>query len=423
MNRAARIGILSVSVAIFCYAGIGHVLGRTSDDKSYKSMLVYSEVLQKIQQDYVDEPDMHQVTAGSLRGLLESLDPESSYLTPREYTEYRQKVQNVGSGETGITMSKRFGYIIVVTVLPESPAEKAGIRGGDIFEAVAGFTTRDMSVGQAVNLLAGQPGTGVKVSVIRRGRAEPEDVDLVRQKLAPAKIVSQRADPDVLVLRLPSLDQGRSDEVRARLLEAEKQGIHKVILDVRDCGRGPVSEAVSVARLFISSGTLATLRGQTVSSEVFSADPSKVVWKNPVSLLTDGTTSGAAEVLASAFIANHRGDVVGERTFGLASEQKLMPLDDGSALILTIANYYNAGGKSILEEGVIPTEIVTAASSPEDSDTGDEDTAAPAPVEKAGGVQAGAQKEPAAGPRPLSVEDPIYRKALELLKVPAKKAA
>ena len=425
MNRAARIGILSVSVAIFCYAGIGHVLGRTPDDKSYKSMLVYSEVLQKVQQDYVDEPDMHQVTAGSLRGLLESLDPESSYLTPREYTEYRQKVQNAGSGETGITLSKRFGYVIVVTVLPESPAEKAGIHSGDIFEAVAGFTTRDMSVGQAVNLLAGQPGTGVKVSVIRRGRAEPEEVDLVRQKLAPAKIVSQKADPDVLVLRLPSLDPGRSDEVRGRLLEAEKQGIHKVILDVRDCGRGPVSEAISLARLFISSGTLATLRGQTVSNQVFSADPAKVVWKNPVSILTDGTTSGAAEVLASAIVANHRGDVVGERTFGLASEQKLISLDDGSALILTVANYYNAGGKSILEEGVIPTEVVSAASLADDSDTGDEDTV-PAPraqKENSATPAPGAQKEPATGPRPLSVEDPIYRKALELLKTPAKKAA
>jgi len=413
MNRATRIGILCVSVAIFCFAGIGHVLlGRASDDKSYKSMLVYGEVLQKIQMDYVDEPDMHLVTAGSLRGLLESLDPESSYLTPREYTEYRQKLQNAGSGETGITLSKRFGYVIVVTVLPESPAEKAGIHSGDIFEAIAGFTTRDMSVGQAVNLLTGQPGTGVKVSVIRRGRAEPEDVDLVRQKLAPAKIVSQKSDPDVLVLRLPSLDPGRSDEVRGRLLEADKLGIHKVILDVRDCGRGPVSEAVSLARLFISSGTLATLRGQTVSTQVFAADPSKVVWKNAVSLLMDGTTSGAAEVLASAFVANHRGDIVGERTFGLASEQKLISLDDGSALILTVANYYNAGGKSILEEGVTPTEVVSAASAPDDSDTGDDDTAA-APATK---------KEPLAGPRPLSPEDPVYRKALELLKTPAKKA-
>src|SRR6266849_8818496 len=172
MNRVVRIGICSVSVVVFCYARLGHVLGRTPDDKSYKSMLVYSEVLQKIQQDYVDEPNMHLVTAGSLRGLLESLDAQSSYLTPREYAEYKQKLQNAGTAETGLNLSKRFGYVIVISVLPESPAEKAGIRSGDIFESIAGFTTRDMSVGQALHLLNGPAGSGVKVGVIRRGRAQ-----------------------------------------------------------------------------------------------------------------------------------------------------------------------------------------------------------------------------------------------------------
>src|SRR5215475_13718960 len=122
MNRAARIGIFSLSIAIFCYAGIGHVLGRTPDDRAYKSLTVYGEVLQKIQADYVDEPNMRLVTAGSLHGLLESLDPQSSYLTPREYTEYKQKMSNPGIGDTGLTLSKRYGYIIVVSVLPESPA-------------------------------------------------------------------------------------------------------------------------------------------------------------------------------------------------------------------------------------------------------------------------------------------------------------
>src|SRR5271155_657022 len=100
MNRTARIGVLCLSVVIFCYAGIGHVLGRTPDDKAYKSLTVYSEVLQKIQQDYVDEPNMHLVTAGSLHGLLESLDTQSSYLTPREYDEYKKKLQNTATGET-----------------------------------------------------------------------------------------------------------------------------------------------------------------------------------------------------------------------------------------------------------------------------------------------------------------------------------
>jgi carboxyl-terminal processing protease len=411
MNRAARIGIVVVSVVIFCYAGLGHVLGRVTDDKAYKSLTVYGEVLQKIQQDYVDDPNMHTVTAGSLHGLLESLDPQSSYLTPREYDEYKKKSQNSGTGETGLTLSKRYGYVIVLSVLPDSPGTKAGVRSGDILESIDGFTTRDMSVGQALNLLSGQPGTGVKVSVIRRGKATPDEVDLVREKLATPRIIVQKADPDILVLRLPSLDAGRADEVRNRLLDAEKQGVRKVIVDVRECGRGPVTEAISLARLFVPSGTITTLRGQTVSAQVFSAEPKQVVWKNTVSVLIDATTSGAAEVFASAIVANHRGDVVGERTFGLASEQKLITMDDGAALILTVANYYNPGGKSILEEGITPTEIVRAI--PDDADSGDDD-AAPAPEP---------QKEPGLGPRPLSPEDPIFHHALDLLKTPAKKAA
>jgi carboxyl-terminal processing protease len=389
---------------------LGHVLGRTPDDKAYKSLTVYSEVLQKIQQDYVDEPNLHLVTTGSLHGLLESLDSQSSYLTPREYTEYKQKqAANVG-GDAGLTLSKRFGYIIVISVLPDSPGEKAGIHSGDILESVAGFTTRDMSVGQAVNFLRGQPGTGVKVGVIRRGKADPDEVDVVREKLGTAKALSTRVEPDILALRLPSLDPGRADEIRSRLVDAEKQGIHKVVLDLRNCGRGPVSEAISVAKLFVPSGTLSTLRGQTVSTQVFSAEPGKVVWKGPVSLLIDPTTSGAAEVLASAMVANHRGDVVGERTFGLASEQKLITLDDGAALFLTVANYYNADGKSILEEGVLPSEVVRATAE-DDSDSGDDDSGS-----------ADAQKEPVP-PRPLTPEDLIFRKALELLKAPQKKAA
>jgi len=412
MNRNARFGIIAVSVAIFCYAGIGHVLGRTPDDKAYKSLTVFGEVLQKIQADYVDEPNMHLVTAGSLHGLLESLDPESSYLTPREYTEYKQKQHDSGTGETGLTLSKRFGYVIVISVLPDSPAEKAGIHSGDIFESISAFTTRDMSVGQALNLLNGQAGSGVKVGVIRRGKADPDSVDIVRQKLTPAKTLVQKADPDILVLRLPSLDNGRADDVRNRLQDAEKQGIHKVVLDLRECGRGPVTEAVAVARLFVPSGTIATLRGQTVSAQVLTAEPGKVAWKGPVSVLIDGTTSGAAEVLASAMVANHRGDVLGERTFGLASEQKLITMDDGSALFLTVANYYNAAGKAILEDGVEPSEVVRASAN-DDGDNGDDDAASTGTASKAA----------PSGPRPLSPEDPIYRKALELLKNPAKKAA
>jgi len=415
MNRIARYGILTVSILIVGWVGVGHVLGRTANDKAYKSLQVYSEVLQKIQQDYVDEPNMHLVTAGSLHGLLESLDSESSYLTPREYTEYKEKTANPATGAVGLNLSKRSGYIVVTSVLPDSPAEKAGLHSGDFLESVAGFTTREMSVGQAHNLLTGAPGTAVKVGVIRRGRTDPEEVEIVRQKLAEPKLVIEKVDNDTLAFRFPTLDTGRADEVRTHLQEAQKQGISHIILDVRDCGSGSASEAIAVAQLFISSGTLTTLKGQTVPEKVFAADPSKVVWKGPVSVLTDITTTGPGEVLAAAFANTKRGDIVGERTFGLASEQKLISLDDGAALILTVANYYNADGKSILDEGVAPTEVVHAASSlNDDGDDGDDSAAASGP-----------QKEPPPGPKPLSADDPVLKKALELFHAPAvaKKAA
>jgi carboxyl-terminal processing protease len=412
MNRWARVGILAVSVVIFGWVGLGHVLGRTANDKAYKSLVVYSEVLQKVQQDYVDEPNMHLVEAGSLHGLLESLDSESSYLTPREYTEFKQKAATSSTGETGLNLSKRFGYIIVTSVLPDSPGDKAGLHSGDIFESVAGFTTREMSVGQAQNLLAGPVGTGVKVGVIRRGKTDPDEVELVRTKPVPSKLLAQRIDNETVAFRFPSLETGRAEELRTRLQEASKQGVSKVILDLRECGRGSVPEAISIARLFVSSGTLTSLKGQTVPEQVFAADPSKVVWKGPVSILMDGTTTGAAEVLAASLANTKRGDLVGDRTFGLASEQKLITMDDGAALILTVANYYNADGKPILEEGVTPTEVVRAvANAADDGDDGDDSTST------------SNQKEPPLGPRPLSSDDLILRKALELLKNPAKKAA
>ena len=414
MNRAARIGIIAISAIIFCYASLGHVLGHTTDDKAYKSLTVYGEVLQKIQNDYVDDPNIPLVTAGSLHGLLESLDPQSSYLTPREYAEYKQKIVSNASGETGLTMSKRSGYIVAVSVVPDSPAEKANIHSGDFLESVAGFTTREMSVGQALNLLRGMPGTSVKVGVIRSGKAEPEEVDLVREKLTPAKLQLAKVDSDTVAIRIQSLEPGRAEELRTKLAEAEKQGARKIVLDVRNCGRGPASEGIAAAKLFIPSGTIATLRGQIVPTQVFTAEPSKIAWRGPVSILMDPSTSGAAEILASALSMNRRGEVIGERSFGLASEQKLITLDDGSALILTVANYYNGDGKAILEEGVLPTQVVRAAVYDNGDGTDDDD---------ASSTTSGAPTQQPPAVKPLSPDDPLLKKAIELFKTPAKKAA
>jgi carboxyl-terminal processing protease len=409
MSRLAKLMVISLSVLVLSYVALGYVLGKTNDDKTYRSLTVFGEVLQHIQQDYVEDPNLALVTSGALHGLLEALDPQSSYLSPREFAEYKQKSQNGMRGETGATLSKRFGYILVVSVLPDSPAQKAGLRSGDILEAMAGFTTREMSVGQAQILLAGDPGTAVKLSVVRRGRTEPQGVEVVRAQLPPTHVLADKIEGDVAYLRVPTFEPGQANEIREKLMQFDRQGTHKLVLDLRDCARGDASEAVAVARLFLPSGSISSLRGQTVAKQDFAADASKVVWKYPMTVLISSSTTGAAEVLAAGIGGNRRGDLVGARTFGSASEQKLIPLEDGAALVLTIAEYYTPAGKAIPEDGVMPTVEVRAGNA-DQADLGDEE----APPSSSG------QPHGSRGPSPA---DPVLRKAIELLKGEARQAA
>ena len=216
MNRLSKAIVVSLSLLVFGYVSLGYLLGKTDDDKTYRSLTVYGEVLQHIQEDYVDEPDLSAVTAGSLHGLLESLDPYSAYLSPREYSDYKEKQKNPPRGEVGVTVAKRFGYAMVVSVLPDSPAEKAGVRAGDILEAIAGFTTRDMSVPQADALLDGAPGTTVKAAVVRRGLTEPQDMELSRAVLTMPHISVDKID-DVAYARVPALGAGSAAELRDKL--------------------------------------------------------------------------------------------------------------------------------------------------------------------------------------------------------------
>jgi carboxyl-terminal processing protease len=396
MNRLSKAIVVSLSLLVFGYVSLGYVLGKTDDDKTYRSLTVYGEVLQHIQEDYVDQPDLSAVTAGSLHGLLESLDPYSAYLSPREYSDYKEKQKNPPRGEVGVTLAKRFGYAMVVSVLPDSPAEKTGLRAGDILEAIAGFTTRDMSVPQADALLDGAPGTTVKAAVVRRGFTEPQDMEMSRAVLTAPHILADKID-DVAYLRIPALGQGSAAELRDKLTQFDKQGVHKLVLDLRDCATGQASEAVSAAQLFVPSGTISVVSGQTASRKQFDAAPDKVVWRAPVEVLISDSTSGAAEVLAAAIGDNHRADLVGERTFGTAAEQKLIPLEDGSAVILTVAYYYTPSGKAIIVDGVVPTVQVVLP-----TPDVDDDAAATAPIPPP-------VKEP-------SLTDPVIKKALDLLK-------
>lgn len=399
MSSVAKKVVIVVSVVILAYVTTGYVRARTSsDDQAFRALTVYSEVLNRVQRDYVDDPNMHQVTAGALHGLVDSLDPQSGYLSPLEYTDFKEKsANNKAKAGAGVTLTKRFGYIAVVSVLPDSPGQKAGLRFGDILEKISGFTTSQMVIDQAQLLLTGDPGTTVKVSAIRRGKTEPQEIDIALEKIAAPRLAETKLEGDVAYLRVPAFDSGMSKEIHDKLAEFNKQGVHKLVLDLRDCASGDMQEGIATAQLFVSSGTLTTLKGQTVTSETASADPSKVIWSHPVSVLIGNSTAGPAEIVASAIADNHRGDTIGDRTYGTASMQKLIPLDDGAALILTVANYYTPSGKEIPVDGVVPT--VPVKSAPDDFAQLEEPGPPPPPPGQM-----------------VSPDDPVLKKALEILK-------
>jgi len=402
MSSLTKKLVIVLSAVVFAFVAVGYVRGRSSDEKAFRALTVYSEVLEHIQRDYVDEPNMPQVTNGALHGLLDSLDPQSSYLSPLEYSDYKQKSENAAKAGAGLAVTKRFGYISVISSLPDSPAEKAGLHIGDVLEKIAGFTTGQMAIEQAQLLLSGDPGTVVKLSVIRRGKTEPQDVELTLAKLAPPKLVEDRLEGDIAYVHVAAFEPGETKQVRDELVQLDHQGAHKLILDLRDCALGDDQEGIATAQLFVSSGTITTLKGQTIAPVISSAEPSKAVWSQPVTVLIGNGTAGPAEIVASAIAGNHRGETVGERTYGTASFQKLIELEDGSALFLTLANYYTPDGKEIPIEGVAPTREVHSV--PDD-------------------IAALTEAYP---PAPSSsVTDPVVKKAIEILEAApaAKKAA
>ena len=358
MSSVTKKIVVGLSIVVLFFVAAGNLRGHSSDDKAFRALAVYSEVLDRVQREYVDEPNLHQVTAGALHGLFDSLDPQSSYLSPLEYADYKEKSASAPKAESGLVLTKRFGYISVISALPDSPAQKAGLQLGDVLEKIAGFTTGQMAIEQAQLLLSGDPGTTVKLSVIRRGKTEPQEMEITLAKLSAPKLAEDRLEGDIAYVRVPEFQAGETKQIREELVQLQRQGAHKLILDLRNCALGDDAEGVSTAQLFLSSGTITTLKGQTVSPVVSSADPAKVVWSQPMTVLIDTSTAGAAEILASAIADNHRGETIGIRTYGTASQQKLIQLEDGSAIILTLANYYTPDGKEIPVDGVTPTREV-----------------------------------------------------------------
>jgi len=239
MRHRIRLLLLTVSAALVSYIVVGGVLGRSdtsspSNEQTYRDLGVYSEVLSRINSQYVTQPDLQKVTDGAIRGLLEALDPYSTYFTPEEFKNYLAH-PNSGPASIGAFLSKKYGYAPVVSVLPASPAQKAGIKPGDLIDRIGTASTRELSVIQMERLLAGEPGTEVALWVVREARGEPQKTTLTRAVLDHLPVVAKMVDENTGYLRVATFDAGTASEISARLKDLVSQGASKIVLDLRNC--------------------------------------------------------------------------------------------------------------------------------------------------------------------------------------------
>lgn len=359
MSTKLKITILSLSFAVALFAVVGGLTVKASspNDGPYRQLNVYSEVLSRIRSEYVEDPNIPKVTEGALHGLLESLDANSSYLDPQEYKEYKTR-KNEGKATIGATVSKRFGYAAVISVIPGGPADKAGIDTGDIIEAIEGKSTHEMSLAEVDAALTGQVGSNVTVSIVRARRAQPTKAVVTRDIVQVPPISTEMMEDGIAYLKVDAFTKGKSQELANKIKALQKQGAKKLLLDVRDCSEGEESEGVAAANLFLNHGTITYLQGQKFPKETFNADSAKAVTTLPLVVLVNRGTAGPAEIVAAAVMENARGDVLGDKTFGVGSVQKPIDLPDGSALILSIAKYYTPTGKAIQDTAITPNILV-----------------------------------------------------------------
>jgi carboxyl-terminal processing protease len=401
MSMKTKVAVLVASAAILVFMVVGGLDGvrASSNDGAYRQLQVYSEVLSRVRSEYVEEPNIPAVTDGALHGLLESLDSNSSYLSPAEYKDYKAH-KTEAKGEIGAAVSKRFGYAAVVAVIPGSPAEKAGLQDADIIEAIEGKSTREMSLAEIHNLLAGQPGSNVTVSVVRARKAEPQKIVITRDMIIVPPVSDKMMEDGIGYIRVDSFTKGKSQEIATKIKALQKSGAKKLILDLRNCADGDESEGIATANLFLNHGTITYLQGQKYPREAFNADASKDVTNLPVAVLVNKGTAGPAEVVAAAILENARGDVVGDKTFGDGSVQKTIEMQDGSALILSVAKYYTPGGKAIQDTSITPNVLVADA---------DDDGAAPDDDQESATPDDNVKKQP-------TQQDEQLQKAIQILK-------
>lgn len=343
----AKLVILVFSALIVAYGLIGGMMDKVSArDDSYGDLSVFTEVLNKIREDYVERPDMEEAMHGALLGMMEALDPYSSFVDRETY----QSLEGREGATTGLVLSRRYGYIYIISVHPGSPAEDQGLRSGDLLESIDSAPTGQMSLWEAQRRLMGPAESTVKLRVIRSRRTEPAEIELARRELTSEPTTARIVEDQIGVLRIPSFREGAADEVLTKVKMLESSDIRGLLIDLRGVSKGTIEEAVQITDYFLAPGReIVALRGRDGSATRYESKTNAVISGIPIVLLIDSGTSGPAEILAAALRDHELATSVGERSNGKASIQKQFTLEDGSVLFLSTSLYYRPSGDSIQE--------------------------------------------------------------------------
>ncbi len=337
--------------------GVQH--GTTAIEDTYEKLKTLTEILSLIQSNYVDDVNAKELIYGAVKGMLDTLDPHSSFMPPEAFKE--MQVETHGSfGGLGIEITVKDRLLTVVAPIEGTPADRAGIQPGDRILKIEGQITKDLTLMDAVRKLRGPKGSKVTISILREGSPEPMDVTLVREVIEVKSVRNKDLGDGIYYVRVASFQERTSKDLERALEQAQTAGTTALILDLRNDPGGLLNQAVAVSDMFLDKGQLIVYtQGRIKNQDLrFTAEHSNGLPKWPMVVLVNGGSASASEIVAGALQDWKRAVLLGTKTFGKGSVQTVIPLSDGSGLRLTTAKYFTPRGRSIHGTGIMPDIIV-----------------------------------------------------------------
>ncbi len=351
-------GLTAGTLLALLFANIQGVTAQsqTADELPLEELRVFTEVYERIQSEHVEPVDDQELIRNAIRGMLQGLDPHSAYLAASEYQQLREGTQGEFGG-LGIEVGMEDGFIKVIAPIDGTPADAAGIEPGDLIIRIDGQSVKGLDLQEAVELMRGDPGTEIGLSILREGEDAPVEVTLERDVIQVESVRARMLEPGFGYLRISQFQSRTGEDVLEAVdeLHHESGSLDGLVLDLRNNPGGVLDAAVGVADAFISNGTIVSTDGRVERSRnEFTATPNDVLNGAPLVVLVNAGSASAAEIVAGALQDQRRAVIMGEPTFGKGSVQTILPLRNGNAVKLTTARYYTPDGRSIQAEGIIP---------------------------------------------------------------------